>query len=1011
MVSALMIASLFGGMLAVPHTAVYAQPTVNDGAGGSGNNANARGTSPAPAPAPVRPNAPGATPTNQTNGPAPTGSGDALGSVGSAARAASMATPGGAAGAAIGAVAANSLINIFGEGGTWDCMQLSPSCVKKAVGVVVETIFSAITYFLSKMLILLTGVLIVFARYDKFNQAVPVSIGWTIVRDLMNVMFVIALLVSAFATITGYGKKQGLHYTDALPKIFLGAILVNFSRTLMLLMIDASQVVMLTFISAFEGTIAGNVFQAFGLTKLQNFQSQGEGPGITAMILGYFLAVGLLMTAVTIVLCYVLYFVGRIVGLWFLIIISPIYFAAEMLPSKFGTSISKMSDDVSSKITALLVGGPKVAFFLWIAFATVQQTASTPDRAAELGFDVPEGLVGGTIGFITQIGTVQEITGFIVASVMLGIGLKTVESSAKEVGMGDLVGTIKKHTSEWQTKLQRAPWTLAKNGASYANRRLGLTNQLAQGMARGANGLPSGGGALRSIGAGAGSLLSQVPGLGGVAAGAAAAAVGGVAAKAVAENRKQAKARIESLKDLSTSDQVAAIRRMNQDGLASREQLEANHEALMDAGRRKEYQKQLEAEEKQRRLADLPTNLTDAQRKEVDAEAKAAAAERLRNDEAQRLKGLHDLGVRAADAEAVEKVEKQREKSMLYARDAEGDAAYNKQVKSALEDPKKFGEMDAEALKEGRLAVQMLREKGAIITNADGTMRVDDARYNAVFEMVKDNKELSATLEESKRMINGGASVDDVARARRSKDAYGADRFFGAVSREQPDGSKRVEFAAVMTRNETTALNSLRSAAVQDREADGSYNSAQRQVFRDAMQAGVPFAQIKSILDISDRDAQAVNELSSYAASIMADTDKDLEKRLKEVGEIARIAKKEGTTEQQASIYLNSMPADIEDMKRLMWRVSNMSTDRQKDFSNLVSLGSVAENSNDAIAQHMKSIREKITSQKSVTFEVSTPAVDDDGRPVTNPDGTQQIHEEDVKWEVPSAQRKMFSPD
>lgn len=190
-------------------------------------------------------------------------------------------------------------------------------CLFQVLGVMVTYIFSIITLFLSKVLVILTGVLIVFARYNAFNTAPVVTMGWVIIRDLVNVFFIVILMASAFMSIIGLGDKYGLHYKKVVPSLVVGAILVNFSRTLMLLAIDASQVVTMTFISAFEGTIAGNIFQAFGISRMTQLQTQAAQGGaqatqqaldVASIGIAYLLAIFMLVTAVAIVLLYAVFY-------------------------------------------------------------------------------------------------------------------------------------------------------------------------------------------------------------------------------------------------------------------------------------------------------------------------------------------------------------------------------------------------------------------------------------------------------------------------------------------------------------------------------------------------------------------------------------------------------------------------------------------------------------------------------------------------------------------------------
>jgi len=60
--------------------------------------------------------------------------------------------------------------------------------------------------------------------------------------------FILILLIIAFATIL----RQESYSKKLLPKLLIMAVLINFSRTIFGLLIDFSQVIMLTFVNAFS---------------------------------------------------------------------------------------------------------------------------------------------------------------------------------------------------------------------------------------------------------------------------------------------------------------------------------------------------------------------------------------------------------------------------------------------------------------------------------------------------------------------------------------------------------------------------------------------------------------------------------------------------------------------------------------------------------------------------------------------------------------------------------------
>ena len=80
---------------------------------------------------------------------------------------------------------------------------------------------------LGQILILLMRVLVSIAEFNNFINAQPIVLGWTIVRDVCNMFFVVIMLVIAFATVL---RIENYSYKKLLPKLVIMAILINFSK-------------------------------------------------------------------------------------------------------------------------------------------------------------------------------------------------------------------------------------------------------------------------------------------------------------------------------------------------------------------------------------------------------------------------------------------------------------------------------------------------------------------------------------------------------------------------------------------------------------------------------------------------------------------------------------------------------------------------------------------------------------------------------------------------------------
>jgi hypothetical protein len=236
------------------------------------------------------------------------------------------------------------------------------------IAMVFVWIFQTLTALMGFILIMEVDALIRVAGYFNFVSPGPtaVRVGWIVTRDLANMAFIVFLMIIAFSTAIGSAKY---HYEKTLGKLLIMAIVINFSKTLVGIMIDMSQVVMLSFVNGFRAAAAGNFMNAFQINKLL---ALGEGPAdynfglVIAMMLAFILAA----IAVSVVLIMLIMLVFRVIMLWVLIIFSPIAF----LTAAFPLSVSYYSE-WWGHLKKYLIGGPVVAFFLWLALATAQQTS------------------------------------------------------------------------------------------------------------------------------------------------------------------------------------------------------------------------------------------------------------------------------------------------------------------------------------------------------------------------------------------------------------------------------------------------------------------------------------------------------------------------------------------------------------------------------------------------------------------------------------------------------------
>jgi hypothetical protein len=248
---------------------------------------------------------------------------------------------------------------------------------------VIAHIFLFFAKLLGYLLILLVKILIELAQYSNFVAPGPtaVQVGWVVVRDLVNMFFILVLLIMAFAIILGfsnYGSPQTVR------DLFIMAIVINFSKTICGLFIDLGQVVMLTFVNGFAQAAGGNFLNAFQINKILQLENEGALDG-SGLALAAALAFIMVAVATCVVLILTIQMGFRIVMLWILVILSPLAFFGRAFPPMKSSTYDRWW----GMFKGYIIQGPTVAFFLWLALLTSQRSASAGGSIAKNeGFSV-----------------------------------------------------------------------------------------------------------------------------------------------------------------------------------------------------------------------------------------------------------------------------------------------------------------------------------------------------------------------------------------------------------------------------------------------------------------------------------------------------------------------------------------------------------------------------------------------------------------------------------------------
>lgn len=284
--------------------------------------------------------------------------------------------------------------------------EIGKTLFEKFVGPILGYLAGFIVTLEGYILWLLMFFLLKVVNYNNFMGLSAISTGWGLVRDLANLFFILILLAIAIATIL---RLESYHLKKFLPKLLLMAILVNFSKTICGLVIDVSQVVMMSFVTAFAGANgSANLVATLRIQEIISYAS-GRGAGAPSAGLDLWGLVGtlvlivlMLLITIIVILVMLVVFTMRIVMLWFLIVLSPLPYLLAAWPGKRAQSYYQQWWDMFIKYAMI---GPVLAFFLWLTFSIT--TVETDKLLTD--FDIgAEGLQNETQTF--DPGTIEGLT-------------------------------------------------------------------------------------------------------------------------------------------------------------------------------------------------------------------------------------------------------------------------------------------------------------------------------------------------------------------------------------------------------------------------------------------------------------------------------------------------------------------------------------------------------------------------------------------------------------------------
>ncbi|RYX79410.1 hypothetical protein EON76_01660 [bacterium] len=313
-------------------------------------------------------------------------------------------------------------------------------------------------------------------EYDLTGNDSGVYKTWQLMLSVANVIFVIAFLWVIYTQITGR-NSGGYSIKRMLPRLIIGAIMVNLSYIICVLAIDASNVAgdAILDLTTRVGATVGDA--AMSLTSAENGFNDSRLTDITTAVLSKFGTVWILLApvaAVTVsiaVICaagLVLLIMRKVVISMF-ILISPLIFVAYLLPN-----LERVFQQWGRLFFQLLLIYPVIAFLLGTGQIISATIVNVGSGGADANYSVKDDSYNGRNGGSGSITTDLAASG---AAVLPLIGvwfiLKNVSSAVSTAG-SKFAANVNKRGSKSQDEKMKAKLANRESQGTKAGAAAGL---------------------------------------------------------------------------------------------------------------------------------------------------------------------------------------------------------------------------------------------------------------------------------------------------------------------------------------------------------------------------------------------------------------------------------------------------------------------------------------------------------------------------------------------------------
>src|SRR3990167_787209 len=219
---------------------------------------------------------------------------------------------------------------------------------------------------------------------NTLSQITSINEAWGVIRDLANMLFIFVLLYVAIGTILGLSK---VNWKKTLVLIVIAALLINFSLFFTKIMVDASNIVALAFYKGIStcttsNGLSGCFMEHMKLTTLYKCKSTGSFGECNLedknVAIGKIVVIGIMGFAFNLVAAFVFFaaaimFIVRFAIIVFLLILSPLAFAAMILPK-----LAEYANKWWKQLIGQAVFAPVFMILAWVTLKILSTIGGNP---------------------------------------------------------------------------------------------------------------------------------------------------------------------------------------------------------------------------------------------------------------------------------------------------------------------------------------------------------------------------------------------------------------------------------------------------------------------------------------------------------------------------------------------------------------------------------------------------------------------------------------------------------